>query len=82
MAINRRSLADRLRNDLEVETKPTSELSKIFAEEPPPLDVFVRDTQYMDQDPFKLGEIQYDFVRHFEQVLDLPTYIMMVEVAR
>lgn len=75
----RMALADMLRNELEVETGPTSALSHIFEEEPPPLDVFVEDRKYLANEGVSLGELQYDFVRHFEQILYPQTYILMVE---
>lgn len=75
----RQALADLLRNELEIETGSTSLLSEIFDEEPPPLSVFVSDKHYLNNGNARLSEMQYDFVRHFEQVLDLETYILMVE---
>jgi hypothetical protein len=64
---------------LEIETGPVSKLSHIFEEEPPSLDVFVADAKYLNNGDARLSPTQFDFVRHFEQVLDLETYILMVE---
>lgn len=76
----RLSLADRLRNEWETQADgPASKLSEIFEDEIPPLDVFVSDAKYFNQQDMTLGPIQYDFVRHFEQVLHQDTYIAMVE---
>lgn len=75
----RMALADMLRNELEVETGPASTLNDVFAEEPPDLLTFVSDKKYLDQAGITLGDLQYDFVRHFEQVLLPETYILMVE---
>lgn len=75
----RLSLADRLRNEWETQaTGPETKLSEIFEEEPPPLKTFVSDRNYFNQGSLALGPIQYDFVRHFEQVLHQDTYIAMV----
>lgn len=74
----RLSIAEMLRNELEVETGGSS-LSDIFDEEPPPLEVFVSDKRYLDQRGVTLGALQYDFIRHFEQILFPETYILMVE---
>jgi intein/homing endonuclease len=74
------ALADMLRNEFEVEASvSTSALSHIFEEEPPPLHTFVTDAKFLNNASAPLSPIQYDFVRHFEQVLDLETYILMVE---
>jgi hypothetical protein len=73
------SIADMLRNELEVETKDAAPLSDIFSEEPPPLDSFISDKKFLDQQNVKLGDLQHDFVRHFEQILFPETYILMVE---
>ena len=72
-----RILADMLRNEIGVETPSSSVLSDIFAEEPPTLTDFVGDKKFMYNPP--LSEIQYGFVRHFEQILYPETYILMVE---
>lgn len=74
------SLADRLRNEWETQADgPESKLADIFLEEPPSLDTFVSDRHYFNQGTMALGLHQYDFVRHFEQVLHPDTYIAMVE---
>lgn len=75
-----KSLAERLKDQWETDASgPASKLSDIFAEEPPTLDVFVSDKKYFNQGTMALGIHQYDFVRHFEQVLHPETYIAMVE---
>jgi hypothetical protein len=67
-----------LRNEWEVEDDTsTSALSLIFEEEPPPLTRFVQDKKFLNNPPLSVP--QYDFVRHFEQVLMPETYILMVE---
>lgn len=68
-----------LRNELQTETASTSALSDIFDDEPPPLADFISDKKYLDQRGVTLGELQYDFIRHFEQILYPETYILMVE---
>lgn len=72
-------MADMLRNELGIETDNASPLSDIFEEEIPPLDVFITDKKFLDQRGVTLGPIQYDFIRHFEQILYPETYILMVE---
>lgn len=56
---------------------PRQSLSEIFNEEPVPLEVFVQDKKYMNNPA--LSPIQYDAVRHIEQVLNPETYELMVE---
>lgn len=73
------STADMLRNLLEIDTPSTSALSEIFEEEPPSLTRFISEKRYLDQQGVVLGDLQYDFVRHFEQILYPETYILMVE---
>lgn len=73
------ALADMLKNELEIETGPVSKLAEIFDDEPPPLDTFVTDKKYLDQQGVVLGVDQRDFIRHFEQILYPETYILMVE---
>lgn len=68
----------------------SSYLSEIFTDEPPPLDVFLYDTKYLNglsenyptpSEPgsFRLSEIQYDFVKNFERIWAPELYIAMVE---
>lgn len=52
-------------------------LSDIFVEEPVSLDVFIADKKFLDNPP--LSPIQYDAVRHIEQVLNKDTYDLMAE---
>ena len=54
----------------------TTSLSEIFAEQPPLLDEFVRSPKYLNL-PKGLSPIQFDLVRHFEQVLFPETYALM-----
>lgn len=56
---------------------PQSSLEQIFIEEPPDLTTFVQDAKYMNNPP--LSQIQYDAVRHIEQVFSAQTYELMVE---
>lgn len=72
-------MADMLRNELQIETGPVSALSHIFDDEPPPLADFITDKRFLDQRGVTLGTHQYDFIRHFEQILFPETYILMVE---
>lgn len=72
-------MADMLRNELKIETAEATALADIFDEEPPPLHSFVTDKKYLDQRGVRLGGDQYDFIRHFEQILYPETYILMVE---
>lgn len=76
---SKRSLADMLRNQMQVETKHLSPLEELFEEEPPSLKVFIKDKKYLNQDPFYLSDIQEEFVLHFQQILSPETYILMVE---
>ena len=73
----RRALAEQLRDEFQMNTPGTSSLDAIFAEQPPILTVFVGSSKYMSNPP--LSPPQYEFVRHFEQVLYPATYIDMVE---
>lgn len=82
LAARRRiSMAEMLRNELEIEEADSnpSALSDIFVEEPPTLDVFIKDSQYLNNGSVTLGPLQYDFIRHFEQILYPGTYIAMVQ---
>lgn len=75
MAGRRFSLSDNLLTQLEAaENRP---LSDIFSEEPVPLDVFIGDKKFLNNPP--LSEIQYDAVRHIEQIYLPETYPLMVE---
>jgi hypothetical protein len=66
------SLADRLREEAGNRTS----LSDIFAEEPVDLSTFVQDKKFLDNPP--LSPVQYDAIRHLEQVLYPDTYDLMV----
>jgi hypothetical protein len=71
-----RSLSQRMLNDWELE-EPEGTLSDVFSEEPSLLPHFVGSPDFLANPP--LGPIQYDFVRHFEQILYPHTYVQMVE---
>lgn len=87
----RRIAADFLREEMQMDGIKSSELSKIFENEPPTLTTFLRDAKYLnhmrptlpgvdDQGyAFDLYPIQYDFVRNFEQIFHPELYIAMVE---
>lgn len=72
-----RSIAERLRERQEINERQETPLEEIFAEEPPPLDVFVQDKKYLNNPP--LSPVQYEVVRHLEQIYLPDTYPMMVE---
>lgn len=65
-----------LREQRQVAT--TTNLSVLFEEEPPPLEVFIRDKKYLNNPEQSLSPIQYDFVRHFEQIFLPDLYPDMV----
>lgn len=67
-------LADLLRE--EVGESPSA-LEDIFEEEPVDLTTFVQDKKYLGNPP--LSAVQYDFVRHFEQIYLPQTYPLLVE---
>lgn len=73
-ARKRFSLAEQLRDQLEVEKTPGQD---IFEEEPVPLDVFLTDKKYMAQPP--LGEHQFNLVRHMEQIYLPSMYPFLVQ---
>lgn len=70
----RRSLADQLRDDLKIETRIGQD---IFSEEPVPLEVFLKDSQFMGQGV--LSTHQFNLVRHMEQIYLPSMYPFMVE---
>lgn len=78
----RRDLAERLKAEYGLsESLPKAKatmLDDLFEVEPVPLEVFIKDKGYLGQ-PFGLGPIQFDVVRHFEQIFFPETYIQMVE---
>lgn len=87
----RRIAADFLREEMQMDGIKSSELSKIFENEPPTLTTFLSDSQYLNHMrptlpsvdeagyEFVLSPIQYDFVRNFEQIFRPELYIAMVE---
>lgn len=64
-------LSDLLRQPAE----PAGPLDDVFREEPVPLDVFITDKHYLGYPP--LSDVQFDLVRHAEQVLNPETYGLM-----
>lgn len=81
--VDRKALAERLRAEFGLDEAPAltgkpTLLGDVFEIEPVPLDVFVRDKGYLGL-THGLSPIQFDFVRHFEQVLYPETYVQMVE---
>lgn len=74
---HRKALADMLREEHQTEGVPTGSLSDIFEREPVELTTFITDQAFLGNP--KLSMIQYDFVRTLEQVLNVDTYIAMVE---
>lgn len=56
---------------------PAQGLSGVFEEEPVPLEVFVTGKRYLNNPP--LSPIQYDAVRHIEQIYLPETYPLMAE---
>lgn len=77
--IPNRTLAEQLRDEWRLDTDDARPIDEVFREEPPNLIRFVAEKKFMWQDTHGLGPIQYDVVRHFEQVLFPKTYILMVE---
>lgn len=72
-------MAEMLRDTLQIETTDAKPLADIFEEEPPDLNTFITDSKYLKQEGVSLSQLQFDFVRHFEQILYPETYILMVE---
>ncbi len=56
-------------------TKRATTLSEIFSEEPVDLTTFVTDKRFLGNPP--LSAVQYEFLRHMEQIYFLPTYELM-----
>jgi hypothetical protein len=69
------NLSDLLAGSLE--DNPKSDLDDIFAEEPVPLDVFVREKKYMGSPP--LSPVQFECVRHAERIYYPELYPLMGE---
>lgn len=72
-----RMAADILREQNQTDGLPTGELGKIFETQPVPLKRFLSESYYGIN--LHLSDIQEDFVRHFEMVYNMDTYIAMVE---
>lgn len=77
MTASGRTLAEMLREEQQLEPGDETPIGDLFEEEPVPLGVFVRDAHYLGNPD--LSPIQYDAVRHVEQVLLPETYPGMVE---
>lgn len=86
-----RLAAEFLRDQMQTDGIQSSELSRIFKEEPPPLKTFLYDQKYLNHlrptlpSPdlegyaFELSPIQWDFLRNMEQIFYPELYIAMVE---
>lgn len=76
---NRRLLAERLAVEFNLDEGDPGKkaLADIFEVEPVPLDTFIKDKKFLGQ-PYGLSPIQYDFARHFEQILFPETYVDLV----
>lgn len=72
-----RIAADILREENQTDGMPTGELGKIFEIQPAPLSRFLTESYYGIG--ITLSPIQEDFIRHFEVVYNMDTYIAMVE---
>lgn len=76
-------LADRLAQEFGISgddvSAESAELNDIFSEQPPTLDEFIYGKNFLNfaASGVELGPIQYDFIRHFEQVLYPETYPLM-----
>lgn len=66
-----------LRQPVSVLTSARSVLDKTFSEEPVSLTVFVQDKKYLNNP--RLSDIQYDAIRHVEQIYYPTLYPIMVE---
>lgn len=77
---NARIFADYLQEQMQIEDRDLTPLDDIFAEQFPPLDRFIGDKQFMDMDSagLYLGPIQFDFLKHMEQILLPQTYVELV----
>lgn len=73
------SLAEQMRNEQHLVTKSNASLTGVFSEEPVPLEVFMKDKRYLGQEDSNLSPIQYDIVRHMEQIYLPELYPFMVE---
>lgn len=71
---SRAYLADLLREGV---AQSSSSLDDQFAEEPVPLTTYVQDRKFLGNPP--LSQVQYEFVRHFEQIYLPETYPLLVE---
>lgn len=73
-ARKRFSLAEQLRNELEIETTPSS---GVFSESPVPLDIFIKDKKFLGNP--ELSDLQFQAVRHIEQIYMPDLYPLLVE---
>lgn len=71
---SRSLLADLLREDV---GETVGSLDDLFVEEPVDLSCFVQDKKFLNNPP--LSPVQYEFVRHFEQIYLPETYPLLVE---
>lgn len=74
------SLADLLQKEpiRKASAPEHSSLEAVFSEEPVPLDVFISDKRFMNNPP--LSDVQYDAVRHVEQIYFPETYKLLAEL--
>ena len=91
MSATNRIAADFLREQLQMDGIKSSELASVFKEEPPALDRFLYSPDYLNSlrptiprpdehgYEFRLGPVQWDFLRSFEQIFLPELYIAMVE---
>lgn len=70
-------LAERLRAKLDLPEDNGLPIDSIFEEEPVDLTTFIQDKKFMNSPP--LSDIQFDAVRHLEQIYLPSTYPAMVE---
>jgi hypothetical protein len=69
------NLADKLRAKAGLAKSPASAVWDIFREEPPDLTTFITHEDYLNNPP--LSPVQYDALRHLEQVFFPETYELM-----
>lgn len=77
-----RSLAEILAEEAAARHTPkvpaAATLESIFSEEPVPLDVFISDKKFMNNPP--LSDVQFDAVRHIEQIYFPETYDLLAQL--
>lgn len=77
MSRRSRTLADQLRERLQTDGVKPSALSEIFSEQPPTLTEFNCGQKYLYSPA--LSDVQFDAVRHMEQIYEADLYPAMVE---